>query len=154
MSLGRGRALDIAGGWAGPPPPGDAEVLRNLLQAYATFTDAGAVDALAELFTDDAEWDGTSLGYGTAAGPAEIARHVAGHHRPDEPMAHLPGPPLLVARSEDQVEGLSWCLATRISDGAMRPLIYFSYEDDFTRGSGVWRFRRRLLRATFPEAGS
>ena len=59
----------IAGAWATPPDPADAEALRNLLQAYAVLTDAGAVDALAGLFTADAEWDGTSLGFGTATGP-------------------------------------------------------------------------------------
>ena len=143
-------ALDLARRWATPPSPADAEAVRNLLTAYATFTDRGAVDDLATLFTADAEWDGSELGYGTASGPLDIARRVAGHHRPDEPMAHLPGPPLLVARSPTEVDALSWCLATRSSGGILRPTIYFSYEDRIIRTADGWRFRQRVLRATFP----
>ena len=144
-------AVRIARGWATPPPPEDAEAIRNLLQAYVTFTDAGAVEALATLFTDDAEWDGSELNYGTARGPTDIAHRVAGHHRPDEPMAHLPGSPMLVADDAGDVQALSWCMARRWSAGELRPMIHFSYEDELTKVDGRWRFRRRVLRATFPS---
>lgn len=143
-------AVRIARGWATPPSPEDAEAVRNLLQAYATFTDAGNVEALATLFTDNAEWDGTELNYGTARGPTDIAQRVAGHHRPDEPMAHFPGPPMLAAGDGVTIHALSWCMARRWSAGELRPVIYFSYEDELTKGDGGWRFQRRVLRAIFP----
>ena len=144
--------MTVGSGWAEAPAPADAEALRNLVQAYAVFTDGGAVEELATLFAADAEWDGTALGFGVAIGPAAIAQLVAGHHRPDAPMAHLTGPPLLVARTTDEVDGRCWAMARRWADGELSPTIYFSYSDRFVRGAGGWRFQRRVLRATFPAA--
>ena len=137
--------------WAMPPPPETFVVLQNLVQAYAMFTDAGEKARLAELFTPDAEWDGSSLGYGTAAGPEDIAELVCGRNRADEPMMHMPGPVLLVAVDDVEVHGVSWCTATRWKDGATRPVIYFSYDDVFRRDTDeTWRFSRRHLHAAFP----
>ena len=144
-------ALGIAGRWMTPPPSPTFEQLQNLVQAYALFTDAGQVAQLAELFTTDASWDGTRLGFGTSAGATAIAAHVCAHHRIDAPMMHLPGPALLSAVSDSEVEGVTWCTATRWVDGTTRPVIHFYYEDNFWRGEdGMWRFRRRRLHAAFP----
>ena len=135
-----------------PPPPETYQQLQNLVQAYALFGDSAQEARLAELFTAEAEWDGTSLGYGTAVGGGEIAALVCGHHTVDQPMMHLPGPAMLTAISESEVHGVTWCTATRWTDGATRPVIYFYYEDRFRRGDdGTWRFVRRLLRAAFPS---
>jgi hypothetical protein len=150
MTERRIRRLDTTERWATTPPPETTILLQNLVQAYAMFTDAGETARLAELFTADAEWDGTSLGYGTASGPEAIAELVCGRHRPDEPMMHMPGPVLLVALDDDEVHGVSWCTATRWTKGAMRPVIYFYYEDVFHRADEKWRFSRRHLHAAFP----
>lgn len=135
---------NLATGWASPPSPADAEQLRNLLAAYATFTDSGRRAELARLFTADAAWDGTELGYGRASGPEAIADLVLGHHDPQRPMFHFPGPPLLVSRSAAEVHASSWCLAGR-SDGG--PVSYFEYADVLLReAGGRWHFARRTLR--------
>jgi len=134
-----------------PPPPQTFEQLQNLVQAYALFADAGLRAQVSQLFTADAVWDGTSLGYGTAVGADGIAAHVCMHHRVAEPMMHLPGPPLLSAVTDSEVHGVTWCMATRWADGTTRPVIYFYYEDGFRRGEdGSWRFCRRQLHAAFP----
>jgi hypothetical protein len=139
-------------GWSSPPPEETCQQLNNLVQAYALFGDAAREPELAALFTADATWDGTSLGYGSAVGSAQIAALVCGHYRPEQPMVHLPGPPLLAARSDREVDGVTWCTATRWTDGAVRPVIYFHYEDRFVRGEdGQWRFAARRLLAAFPR---
>ena len=151
MTDSRTRRLETASRWAMPPPPATCLVLQNLVQAYAMFTDAGETARLAELFTEDAEWDGSGLGYGTAVGPEAIAQLVCGRYKADEPMMHMPGPVLLVGRDDVEVHGVSWCTATRRTGDAMRPVIYFYYDDVFQRATDeTWRFRRRHLYAAFP----
>jgi hypothetical protein len=151
MTDSRIRRLETASRWTMPPPPAICVVLQNLVQAYALFTDAGEKAQLANLFTADAEWDGSSLGYGTAVGPEAIAELVCGHNKADEAMMHMPGPTVLVALDDSEVYGVSWCTATRWRDGATRPIIYFYYHDVFQRATDdTWRFSRRGLHAAFP----
>lgn len=143
--------LDIANRWATPPPPATSVLIQNLVQAYALFTDTGDAARLAELFTEDAEWDGSGLGYGTATGPDAIAELVCRHIDVDEPMMHMPGQALLAAVNDVEVDGVTWCTATRWRGGTTRPVVYFYYEDFFSRATdSTWRFRRRNLQAAFP----
>lgn len=151
MTERRIHRLHTVSRWAMPPPPATTVLLQNLVQAYAMFTDAGDTARLAELFTADAQWDGSGLGYGTAVGPEAIAELVCGRYKADEPMMHMPGPVLLVALDDVEVHGVSWCTATRWTEGAMRPVIYFYYDDVFQRATdATWRFSRRHLHAAFP----
>lgn len=139
-----------ANAWSQLPSPGVVAELQNLVQAYALFADCGRGDDLADLFTEDAAWDGTELGYGSAQGPAAIAATVLEHYDPARPMIHLPGPPLLVELSDERASGVCWCLATRSTGGAPSPLIFFYYDDEFRRdGASQWRFARRTLRLRF-----
>jgi hypothetical protein len=132
-------------------PPADVALqLQNLQQLYAVLTDEGRGKELAELFTEDVVWDGNELGYGYAEGPRAVVENVVRHFSPDQPMMHLPGPLMLTAISGEEVQGTSWCMATRWVDGQSRPVIYFHYEDLFRRGpDGAWRFARRILRLRF-----
>src|SRR3954468_1053410 len=120
--------LEIAGRWATPPSPSTSVLLQNLVQTYALLTDMGDAARLAELFTADAEWDGSSLGYGTADGADAIAELVCGRFNVDEPMMHMPGPVLFAEVDDFEVRGISWCTATRWRDGITRPIIYFYYD--------------------------
>jgi len=147
-ALGAPTAHDLARRWQDAASGDDVALIGNLLQAYALFTDAGLRDDLASLFTEDATWDGTSLGYATATGPTTIADVVLAHHDASRPMVHLPGPPLAV-RSGDDLEVFSWTVATRLVDGATKPLIFFSYRDVLTRTDEGLRFRSRVLDLTF-----
>lgn len=140
-----GSALSVAARRGNPPPPEAVCEINNLFQAYALFSDHGRTGELAELFTHDATWDGREIGYGTAAGPAEIAETVVSHFRVDRPMVHLPGPALAVAVSDTEADAFSWCLATRLTDGQTSPVIYFSYEDRLRRVGGSWLFQHRKL---------
>ena len=141
-------SLDLVRRWQDTATADDVVLVGNILQAYAFFTDAGLRDDLARLFTADAVWDGTALGYARASGPAAIADAVLAHHDPRRPMIHLPGPPLVVRSGED-LEVFSWTLATRFVDGTAKPLIFFSYHDVLTRVGGSLRFRSRRLDLTF-----
>ena len=137
--------------WADVPDPADAIAVQNLVQAYAVYADAGRTEAVAQLFTADAVWDGSALNYGTAEGPEAIGVIVTGHFRPDEPMMHVPGPPLLATAGPDEIHGVCWCLATRWTAGTTGPLIRFYYDDVVRRSDdGRWLFARRRLRPAFP----
>jgi SnoaL-like protein len=147
----RGR-LAITARWSNAPDPASSQLIQNLVQAYALYTDTGRIPELATLFTADAVWDGRALRYGYAEGPEAIAATACGHFRASEPMMHLPGPALLTAVADDEVHGVCWCLATRWTQGSTIPLIHFYYEDVLRRGDdGLWRFQRRFLRPAFPR---
>jgi SnoaL-like domain len=146
------RALRTAAGWAVLPDPLAVQQIQNLVQAYALYSDAGRSAELADLFTVDAVWDGRELGYGLAEGAGAIGPHVTSHFTPGQPMMHLPGPALLTAVAEDEVHGVSWCVATRWQGGSTIPLIHFYYADVIRRGDdGRWRFASRRLWPAFPR---
>jgi hypothetical protein len=128
------------------PDPSYAIAIMNLLQSYALFADHNLRTDLATLFTADAVWDGTELGYGRAQGRADIVEAVLVHFSPDPPVIHLPGPPLLVRSGPRRVEAVSWCLASRIVDGVATPLVSFVYEDVIQRTPTGWAFQSRTLR--------
>ena len=142
--------METAARWRDAPPPEVVARLQNLIQVYAVLTDTGRAEELASLFTDDASWTGEDLGYGSARGPADIAAAVLAHFNPARPMMHVPGAALLVAISDTEVHGISWCLATRPSEEANGPLIWFMYDDVFRHDDdGEWRFAARTLRLRF-----
>jgi hypothetical protein len=142
--------LATASRWSTPPSPAVMAHLQNLMQVYALYTDEGRGQELARLFTADATWDGTELGYGVASGPEEIAATVLQHFQPARPMLHVPGPLLAVEIADGEARGVSWCLATRESGSGAGPLIYFHYHDGFRRdAAGGWHFSRRVLRLRF-----
>lgn len=142
--------METAARWDQVPPPEVVAILQNLVQAYALFTDAGRAGELASLFTPDASWNGDELGYGSAHGPDDIVATVLRHFHPAQPMMHVPGPPLLVAISDSEVHGVSWCVATRSSPDRQAPLIWFTYHDVFRRSDdGGWLFADRVLSLRF-----
>lgn len=144
--------LPVTAQWASTPDPAVAVAVGNLVQAYAVYADAGRTDLVASLFTEDAVWDGTALSYGTAEGAAAIGIIVTSHFRADEPMMHVPGPPMVTVAGPDEVRSVCWCLATRWTAGTTGPLIRFYYEDLVRRGDdGRWLFARRRLRPAFPS---
>ena len=143
----------LSGRWTEAPPADVAVQLTNLFQAYALLADLGRTDELAELFTPDAVWDGSEMGFGASTGAMDIAQRVTAHFRDDAPMMHLPGAPLLVAAGDDEVHAVGWSMATRWDAGQLMPTLHFYYEDVFRRGAdGVWRFARRVLRMRLPLA--
>jgi SnoaL-like domain len=149
---GRDAILATACSWRSAPPPDVVAELTNLVQAYALFTDEGRADELAGLFTADATWDGTDLGYGSARGPEAIAATVLQHFDSTRPMIHVPGPPLLVQVSDSEVRGVGWCFATRSTGDGASPVIYFHYDDEYRRDDRGWRFSSRTLLLRFRSA--
>ena len=71
--------------WGDVPPPDDALEVQNLLQMYGFLVDQGRGQELGTLFVDDAEWDGTELGFGSARGRDDIVTLVIGHVDPARP---------------------------------------------------------------------
>jgi SnoaL-like domain len=137
--------------WGDVPPPDDALEVQNLLQMYAFLVDQGRGQELGTLFVDDAEWDGTEIGVGSARGRDDIVALITGLIDPARPMIHLPGPPVLTGGG-DEIHGVCWCMFTMWTGSGTAPILYFHYEDVFQRESGDWRFARRVLRRRFPGA--
>ena len=130
--------------WAESPGPEVVNVLANLVQAYAIFTDNAVRHELASLFTPDAKWDGTELGYGVAEGPDAIAATVLQHFDPERPMvarALRPHPSddprarTTAPRRGVRLRGARCGLVPGGTTGGDRtaPLIYFHYDDEFRR---------------------
>jgi len=137
--------------WGDVPPPDDALQVQNLLQMYGFLVDQRRGAELGTLFVDDAEWDGTELGFGSARGRDDIVALVIGHVDPARAVMHLPGPPVLTGGG-DEIHGVCWCMATFWTGSRTTPVLYFHYEDVFQRHAGDWRFARRVLRRRFPDA--
>ena len=153
LAPGYHTAVESAVRWAEVPPPSVVAELQNLVQAYALLTDEGREAELAALFWPDAVWDGQELRYGVATGPAAIAKLVLAHFDAARPIIHMPGPALLTATPDGDVEGICWCLAPRLIDGRTAPMIYFYYHDLMRcDAEGHWRFARRFLRLRFRDA--
>ncbi len=137
--------------WGDVPPSDDVQQVQNLLQMYGFLVDQGRGPELGTLFVDDAEWDGSELGFGSAHGRDDIVALVTGFADPARPMIHLPGPPVLTGGG-DEIHGVCWCMAVVWTGSGTTPPLYFHYEDVFQREAGDWRFARRVLRRRFPDA--
>jgi SnoaL-like domain len=145
----------VIAGRSEPPSGEDAAAIQNLIQSYGYLVDNAQEAALAGIFTDDAEWNGTEFDYGVQVGSVAIAASLVRHFDPENPMMHLPGPAILSLVGPDEVAGAVWSMSTRWVDGATLPFKYFHYEDRYRRGlDGIWRIHRRHAHRRFRPPAS
>ncbi len=130
------------------------EEIRRLRILYSHHYDGQDLDALVDLFTDDAvcefgahfggDWVGKgqirenfgkwSLGEGE---PFEIMHAVANH------WVELTGP--------DTARGRSYLLDLRTKVGVENPLVLFGiYDDDYKQVDGAWKFHRTRIDFLWP----
>ena len=117
--------------------------IQQLLAAYCTAIDAGRFDELDQLFTDDAEIDLSVTG--GAYGPfGEVKAWLI------ETLSSMGAYMHLVSNIDlrltgDTATARTACVNPLVLDSKSNAvyLICFWYDDDFTRTSGGWRFRKR-----------
>ena len=117
--------------------------IQLLLAAYSTAIDAGRFDDLDDLFTDDGEVDLSVTG--GAYGPfGEVKAWLI------ETLSSMGAYMHLVSNTDLRVAGdtataRTACVNPLVLDPKSNAvyLICFWYDDEFTRTSGGWRFRKR-----------
>jgi hypothetical protein len=127
----------------------DLEAIRQLKARYCRLCDDGyQADRLAELFTEDAIWDGGMLG--KANGREGIRRFF--QRSPDViPFAvHMVMNPLLEIESDDAASG-TWYLFQACSYAPENAALWGSarYDEEYVRVDGEWKFRRLRLTSFF-----
>ena len=117
--------------------------IQQLLTAYSTAIDAGRFDDLDDLFTDDGEVDLSVTG--GAYGPfGEVKAWLI------ETLSSMGAYMHLVSNTDLRLNGdtataRTACVNPLVLDPKSNAvyLICFWYDDEFTRTSGGWRFRKR-----------
>ena len=117
--------------------------IQQLLTAYSTAIDAGRFDDLDDLFTDDGEVDLSVTG--GAYGPfGEVKAWLI------ETLSSMGAYMHLVSNTDlrltgDTATARTACVNPLVLDSKSNAvyLICFWYDDEFTRTSGGWRFRKR-----------
>ena len=116
----------------------DAAAIRDLLATYALTLDADDIDACLALFTDDGEF----VVFGKTWGHERIRTMLTRAPR----GMHLTGAVLTDVRGETATVR-SQVLFVDSATHELRPALY---DDELTKASGQWRFRRRQCRFITP----
>ncbi|MFD5316899.1 nuclear transport factor 2 family protein [Streptomyces sp. NPDC127098] len=120
----------------------DRVAVTDLVSLHGHLVDAGELDRLDELFTDDVTYDVTDLGGGPLQGLAAI-REAALSMGELNPVGHHVTNIVLTELSADRVLARSKGLGVR-SDGTVGSV---TYEDTVTRTAAGWRITHRVVRA-------
>jgi len=134
----------------------DRAVLRNLVESYASFADAGEPERVAGLFTPDgqlvvsltpgAEPTNIRRGRGEiAAAMAALSRYWSTTHVIANVMAEISG---------DTAHGQVGCVAHHIEglEGQRRDrVLYIRYTDVYAKAEGTWRIAHREVKVVAVE---
>ena len=134
----------------------DRAVLRNLVESYASFADAGEPERVAGLFTPDAELivsltpgaEPTSIRRGRAeiaAAMAALSRYWSTTHVIANVTVDLAG---------DTAKGGVGCVAHHIEglEGQRRDrVLYIRYTDSYAKSEGAWRIASREVKVVAVE---
>jgi ketosteroid isomerase-like protein len=111
--------------------------ITELFARYATYIDTRDWEALDQVFTDDATFDATSVGYPLLEGLDHIRRHMQNDAR--HPAAHL------ILNVMTEIDGDRATARSRLAalqhDGR---LFTGEYQDQLTYTDAGWRVRRRV----------
>jgi SnoaL-like domain len=116
----------------------DRTAITELLSMHGHLVDAGELDRLHELFTDDVTYDVTDLGAGSLEGLAAI-REAALALGELNPVGHHVTNIVLTELADDQVRALSKGIGIN-ADGTSGSV---TYEDTISRGDQGWRISYR-----------
>ena len=132
----------------------EKEKIRKLKQLYSHLMDSGKIDALAEIFTEDAicefgpeygNWEGREAirtnyhGVFDGQAPFSVMHHITNHY------IEMTGP--------DTAQGRSYLLdiATSVeSEG--QPIVWFGlYDEDYRKVDGQWLISKCSLQFLWPQ---
>lgn len=116
--------------------------IQQLCARYAHFLDQGRSDDAAELFAEDATWDGTASGIGRREGREAIrAGFAGGAHR----YLHLTASHLVEVVDNDRAVGCEYMTATTTDDEGVVHTGISRLDDSYVRTPAGWRFASRRL---------
>ena len=127
------------------------EAIRNLKARYCELCDDGyRANELAELFVEDATWDGGDS-LGIHQGREAIRRFF--HQMPATlsfAIHHVTNPRIEVAEDASTARG-HWLLLQAATDVSGQHAMWLAatYEDDYVRVGHEWRFKRVALKTRF-----
>jgi hypothetical protein len=127
-----------------------SEEIRALKLRYASYCDAGyPPDALAELFTEDAVWDGDEAHFGVHRGRDAIRDFFAGiSERFIFAMHYTLGGTIEVAPDLESASGrwYLWEPCTIVVEGTPTSMwVMGNYIDEYRRVDSVWRVHRMAV---------
>ncbi|MEU9456174.1 nuclear transport factor 2 family protein [Streptomyces sp. NPDC048277] len=115
--------------------------VQAAIAAYAHAIDAGATEAIPDLFTEDGVAE--IVGQGTFEG-REAIRKAFGAFTPQAPQLHLVGNTLLTSPPGDEVTASSNLVFFARGEQGWAVQLVGSYEDTLVREGDVWKFRKRV----------
>ncbi|MER6355278.1 nuclear transport factor 2 family protein [Streptomyces sp. NPDC001634] len=127
----------------------DRRAITELLALHGHLFDAGELDRLDELFTEDVVYDVTDFGQESLVGIAAI-RRASLALGPANPVAHHTTNVVLAEITAGEVHALSKGLGVN-ADGTCGSV---TYEDTVVKGDHGWRIsRRRVIARRAPLGG-
>jgi len=127
----------------------DRTAITELIAMHGHLVDAGALDRLDEVFTDDVLYDVTDLGAPPIHGLAAM-RDAAYALGDGNPVAHLVTNTVLTETGDQEATALSKGLGVR-TDGTCGSV---TYEDTLLRTASGWRITHRRVLAHRTPLGS
>jgi 3-phenylpropionate/cinnamic acid dioxygenase small subunit len=118
----------------------DRTAITDLISLHGHLTDAGELDRMHELFTDDVLYDVSDLGGGSIQGLAAL-RAAATAMGPANPVGHHVTNVVLTEAGADQVRALSKAIGV-MANGTCGSV---TYRDTLSRVDGGWRISHREI---------
>ena len=132
----------------------ETEAIKKVRIQYSHYFDGKKVDALADLFTEDAVCEfGPDYG-GDWVGKAQIRKNFAGYAEAEGPeygVLHAVTNPMINLVSETVANGRWYLLDLRTTPGVENPLILFGiYDDVYHKVDGRWLIHRTRIDFLWP----
>ena len=125
-------------------PTDDIVAIHQLLDLYGHVVDGQNLDALGEVFTDDATFDASGFGQGLHRGLGAI-RAIFALGAPPHPPAHLTTNTVVFQRDGHMFAHSKWLTIDRATGGVRSG----DYHDELINGPDGWRIARRRIEIRF-----
>jgi len=125
-----------------------SEILE-LTARYALYVDTGKLDALLDLFTDDAGFDESGVGLAKSEGRAALESYFGYLFNIIDGALHLTSNHVLHDLASDHARGTCSSIVVGIV-GSTRTQVACRYDDDYVRTEDGWRFSSRVVSSYLP----
>ena len=119
----------------------DKDAIRDLINHYCFYMDAGRFAALGALFAVDGEW---ITPYAHATGPASVAAVMTRNVPPSPKRVHYTMNTIIAVEGDRATAQSNYLVVLETPNGPA-PSVCGIYDDVFTRTPAGWRFQRRQL---------